>query len=97
LRRASTVKKRSDERTGSANTRPNSREARRRLVGGNPADVGTKLRRTSRSGSETGSPFCAAALEHVAAAPRGHAGAEPVGALAAQIARLKGSLHALGT
>ena len=94
-RRASTVKNRSLERAGSANTRPNSADVCSRWSGENPAGSGSNgapnrdpLRR------ETSAAFRAPTRENFAAGAGRHARAKTVGALAVQIAGLKSSFHA---
>ena len=93
--RARTVKKRSLDRAGSANTRPNSAGVCSRWSGVNPAVSGSNgapkrdpLRR------EASAAFRAPAGENFSSGAGGHASAETVRAFAVQIAGLKSSLHA---
>src|SRR5690606_5279480 len=90
---ASIVKKRSDDRTGSAKTRPNSVEVRRRRCGEKPQPEPTKGERPSSGGRQARAALRPATLQHLTAGPGRHPGAEPVRAFASQLARLIGSLH----
>src|SRR5690606_36551934 len=87
------VKKRSDDRTGSAKTRPKSFEVRRRRCGEKPEPESTNGERPPSDRRQARAALRTPALQHLTARPRRHPGAEPVRALAAQRARMKGSLH----
>jgi hypothetical protein len=92
--RARTVKKRSLERAGSANTRPNSAGVCNRWSGENPAvpePNGAPTRNPSRR--ETSAALRAPAGEDLSSGCGGHAGAETMRAFTVQIAGLKSSLH----
>jgi hypothetical protein len=89
------VKKRSLERAGSANTRPNSAAACNRWSGENLAVSGSNgapSRNPLRS--EASAALGASTGENLSAGGGGHASAESMRAFAVQIAGLKSSLHA---
>src|SRR5690606_94259 len=90
---ASIVKKRSDDRTGSAKTRPNSVEVRRRRCGEKPDPESTKGERPPSDGRQARAALRTATLQHLTAGPGRHPGAEPVRALASKLGRLIVSLH----
>ena len=93
--RARTVKNRSLERAGSANTRPNSAGLCKRWSGENPAGSGSNgAPKRNPSRRETSAALRTTAGEDLSAGAGSHAGAEAVRALAVQIAGLKSSLHA---
>lgn len=88
------VKKRSVERAGSAKTRPNSAAVCRRCRGEKPAcDTSNAVPNRCSLRRQARATFRAAARQDLAAVGRSHAGAEAVGALAVQIARLKSAFH----
>jgi hypothetical protein len=91
---ASTVKKRSEDRTPFTSTRPNSVELRRRCSRVKPrvADF-CAARADPASGCETGSTFRAPALDDFLSTARRHASSETVRAFAAQVTRLIRSFH----
>ena len=88
------VKKRSVDRAGFANTRPNSAAVCKRCSGVNPSPLGGNAvpkRRLLRR--ETRAAFGAAAGENFAAAGGGHSRTEAVRSLAMQVAGLESSFH----
>jgi hypothetical protein len=92
---ARTVKYRSPERSGSANTRPNSAALCNRCSGEKPAvPVRNAAPKRQPLRCQARTALGAAARENLAARGRCHARAEPVGAFAVQVARLKSSFHA---
>ena len=95
LERARTVKKRSLERAGSANTRPNSAGECSRWSGENPAVSGSNAApKRNPLRREASAALRASTRENFSAGAGGHAGAKTMRAFAMQVAGLKGSLHA---
>jgi hypothetical protein len=95
---ASTVKNRSEDRSAPAKTRANSSPAVSRCARVNAvleAPTQRPFRLWTASGAELGPPLRAPLVEHLAPAARCHAGTKPMLALAANLARLKSSLHKL--
>ena len=89
------MKKRSLERAGSANTRPNSAAVCNRWSGENPDVSGSNAapKRDSLR-REASAALRSSAGENLSAGTGGHASAESMRAFAVQVAGLKGSLHA---
>ena len=92
--RARTVKYRSVERTGLANTRPNSAVLVKRCRRGNREGDCTGLSLAHVSlGGQSCSTLRSPTFQHLPSSLRSHARSEPVVTFAPQVARLKSSFH----